>query len=146
MAMSVSSTDAEEQVEKSDINTTPLVDVMLVLLIIFLITIPVITKTVKVELPKAANIPTQTKPENITIAVDANGNVYWNNALVADRARLLELVKVEAVKVPQPEIHIRGDAQARYEAIGRVMYTIQRGGIVKVGYITEPDRGIRGTR
>ncbi len=146
MAMSVGTSDTEEQVEKSDINTTPLVDVMLVLLIIFLITIPVITKTVKVELPKAANIPTQTKPENITIAVDANGNVYWNNALVPDRNRLLEMVKAEAVKVPQPEIHIRGDAQARYEAIGRVMYTIQRGGIVKVGYITEPDRGIRGTR
>jgi biopolymer transport protein ExbD len=146
MAMSVGTSDTEEQVEKSDINTTPLVDVMLVLLIIFLITIPVITKTVKVELPKAANIPTQTKPENITIAVDANGNVYWNNALVPSRERLLEMVKAEAVKVPQPEIHIRGDAKARYEAIGRVMYTIQRGGIVKVGYITEPDRGIRGTR
>jgi biopolymer transport protein ExbD len=144
--MSVGTSDTEEQVEKSDINTTPLVDVMLVLLIIFLITIPVITKTVKVELPKAANIPTQTKPENITIAVDADGNVYWNNAQVADRAQLLEMVKAEAVKVPQPEIHIRGDAQARYEAIGRVMYTIQRGGIVKVGYITEPDRGIRGSR
>jgi biopolymer transport protein ExbD len=144
--MSVGTSDTEEQVEKSDINTTPLVDVMLVLLIIFLITIPVITKTVKVELPKAANIPTQTKPENITIAVDGNGNVYWNNAQVADREQLLEMVKTEAVKVPQPEIHIRGDSQARYEAIGRVMYTIQRGGIVKVGYITEPDRGIRGSR
>jgi biopolymer transport protein ExbD len=144
--MSVGTSDTEEIVEKSDINTTPLVDVMLVLLIIFLITIPVITKTVKVELPKAANIPTQTKPENITIAVDGNGNIYWNNAQVPDRERLLEMIKAEAVKVPQPEIHIRGDAQARYEAIGRVMYTIQRGGIVKVGYITEPDRGIRGSR
>ena len=84
MSMSVGSPSDEEMTEKSDINTTPLVDVMLVLLIIFLITIPVITKTVKVELPKAANIATQTKPENITIAVDAQGNVYWNNSVVAD--------------------------------------------------------------
>ncbi len=127
----------------STINTTPLVDVMLVLLIIFLITIPVITKTVKVTLPKAANIATQTKPENITIAVDSQGNVYWNNGLVADRNELLERVKAEAVKVPQPEIHIRGDVNARYENVGRVLNAVQRGGIVKVGFITEPDRGIR---
>jgi biopolymer transport protein ExbD len=141
--MSVGSPSDEEMTEKSDINTTPLVDVMLVLLIIFLITIPVITKTVKVELPKAANIATQTKPENITIAVDAQGNVYWNNSVVADSNQLVEMIKVEAVKVPQPEIHIRGDAQARYEAVGRVIYNVQRGGIVKVGFITEPDRGMR---
>ena len=141
--MSVGSPSDEEMTEKSDINTTPLVDVMLVLLIIFLITIPVITKTVKVELPKAANIATQTKPENITIAVDAQGNVYWNNSVVADSNQLVEMIKVEAVKVPQPEIHIRGDSQARYEAVGRVIYNVQRGGIVKVGFITEPDRGIR---
>ena len=127
----------------STINTTPLVDVMLVLLIIFLITIPVITKTVKVELPKAANIATQTKPENITIAVDSQGNIYWNNGAVADRNELLERIKAEAVKVPQPEIHIRGDSNARYEDVGRVLNAIQRGGIVKVGFITEPDRGIR---
>ena len=146
MAMSVGSSSDDEQVEKSDINTTPLVDVMLVLLIIFLITIPVITKTVKVDLPKAANIPTQTKPENITIAVDAEGNIYWNNALVSDRTQLLEMVITEAKKVPQPEIHIRGDAQARFEGIGKVIYTVQRGGIIKVGFITEPDRGIRGSR
>jgi len=143
MSMSVGSPSDEEMTEKSDINTTPLVDVMLVLLIIFLITIPVITKTVKVELPKAANIATQTKPENITIAVDAQGNVYWNNSVVADSNQLVEMIKVEAVKVPQPEIHIRGDSQARYEAVGRVIYNVQRGGIVKVGFITEPDRGLR---
>jgi biopolymer transport protein ExbD len=143
MSMSVGSPSDEEMTEKSDINTTPLVDVMLVLLIIFLITIPVITKTVKVELPKAANIATQTKPENITIAVDAQGNVYWNNSAVADSNQLVEMIKVEAVKVPQPEIHIRGDSQARYEAVGRVIYNVQRGGIVKVGFITEPDRGLR---
>jgi biopolymer transport protein ExbD len=115
-------------------------------LIIFLITIPVITKTVKVTLPKAANIATATKPENITVAVDSSGGIYWNNTAVPDTTALIELVKVEAVKDPQPEIHIRGDAEARYEDIGKVMYSIQRGGVVKVGFITEPDRGIRGVR
>ena len=145
MAMSVGSGSGEGQLN-STINTTPLVDVMLVLLIIFLITIPVITKTVKVSLPKAANIATQTKPENITVAVDSQGNIYWNNEQVASRDQLIEMIKIEAVKDPQPEIHIRGDSQARYEDIGRVMYAIQRGGIVKVGFITEPDRGIRGAR
>ena len=144
MAMSVGSSEADEPI--STINTTPLVDVMLVLLIIFLITIPVITKTVKVTLPKAANIATATKPENITVAVDSAGGIYWNNNMVPDTTALIELVKVEAVKDPQPEVHIRGDADARYEDVGKVMYSIQRGGIVKVGFITEPDRGIRGVR
>ena len=144
MALSVGSTEDDEPI--STINTTPLVDVMLVLLIIFLITIPVITQTVKVTLPKAANIATATKPENITVAVDSSGGIYWNNTAVPDTTALIELVKVEAVKDPQPEIHIRGDAEARYEDIGKVMYSIQRGGVVKVGFITEPDRGIRGVR
>jgi len=145
MGMNVGSSGGEDQLN-STINTTPLVDVMLVLLIIFLITIPVITKTVKVSLPKAANIATQTKPENITIAVDPQGNVYWNNEQVATRDQLVDMIKAEAVKDPQPEIHIRGDANARFEDVGRVIYSIQRGGIVKVGFITEPDRGIRGSR
>jgi biopolymer transport protein ExbD len=145
MAMSVGSSSGDSELN-STINTTPLVDVMLVLLIIFLITIPVITKTVKVSLPKAANIATQTKPENITIAVDGQGNIYWNNEQIATRDQLVELIKVEAVKDPQPEIHIRGDSNARFEDIGRVIYSIQRGGVVKVGFITEPDRGIRGSR
>ncbi len=146
MSMSVGSPDGGDQGVMSEINTTPLVDVMLVLLIIFLITIPVITKTVKVDLPKAVNIPTQTKPENITIAVDKEGNAYWNNNPIQSRDALLELVKKEAVKKPQPEIHIRADKDARYEAVGRVIYMIQRGGIVKVGFITEPDRGMRVVR
>ena len=144
MAMSVGSGGEDEL--NSTINTTPLVDVMLVLLIIFLITIPVITKTVKVSLPKAANIPTETKPENITIAVDAQGNIYWNNEQIAGRDQLVEMVKAEAIKDPQPEIHIRGDSNSRYEDVGRVLYSVQRGGIVKVGFITEPDRGISGAR
>ena len=128
------------------INTTPLVDVMLVLLIIFLITIPVITKTVPLTLPKAVNIPTQTKPENITIAVDREGGIYWNEKKMSNRQVLLGYIKEAAVRVPQPEIHIRADRDARYEFVGRVMYAIQRGGIVKVGFLTEPDRGMAPSR
>jgi len=139
--MSMNVGGGEEGGAIASINTTPLVDVMLVMLIIFLITIPVITKTVKVNLPRAYNIPTQTKPENITIAVDKNGTIYWNDKAVSDRNQLLGLIEGAAVRKPQPEIHIRGDQDTRYEAIGRVMYAIQRGGIVKVGFLTEPDRG-----
>ena len=146
MAMSLGSSSEEEQGVMSNINTTPLVDVMLVLLIIFLITIPVINKTVPVHLPKAVNIPTQTKPENITIAVDQEGNFYWNDRKVPNRDELLNHVKEAATRKPQPEIHIRADKDAKFEAVGRVLYAIQRGGVVKVGFITEPDHGIRGVR
>jgi biopolymer transport protein ExbD len=146
MAMSVGPSSGGEPGAIASINTTPLVDVMLVLLIIFLITIPVINKTVKVNLPKAVNIPTQTKPENITIAIDKEGNVYWNDKSIPNREDLLANVKVAAGKKPQPEVHIRGDKETRYEAIGRVMYMIQRGGIQKVGFLTEPDHGVRGYR
>jgi len=140
MSMSVGS-DHEDK-PMSEINTTPLVDVMLVLLIIFLITVPVITQSVKVELPKAANIPTQTKPENINIAVDKDGNVYWNTSLVPTQDALLDRLKSVAVLDPQPEIHVRGDKHTQYESIGRVMVLCQRSGIMKVGFITEPDRGL----
>ena len=142
MSMSVKSGDDEELGVMSEINTTPLVDIMLVLLIIFLITIPIITKTVPLHLPKVANIPTKTKPENITISVDAQGQIWWNGQLVLDRDTLIKKVVVEAVKVPQPEVHIRGDAGVRYEAIGRTLYCIQRGGLTKVGFITEPDKSL----
>ena len=143
MGMTASGTGMEDDDKPmSEINTTPLVDVMLVLLILFLITIPVITQSVKVDLPKAANIPTQTKPENINIAVDAEGNVFWNTALVPDQEALLERIKQVAVMDPQPEIHLRGDRGTAYEHIGRVMVACQRGGIMKVGFITEPDRAL----
>jgi len=144
MSLSVGAGDGPGDDEKaiSEINVTPLVDVMLVLLIIFLITIPVITQSVKVELPKAANIPTQTKPENINIAVDREGNVYWNTMLVPTQEALLERIKAVAVMNPQPEIHVRGDRATAYEHIGRVIVLAQRGGIQKVGFITEPDRGL----
>jgi biopolymer transport protein ExbD len=145
MAISLGGSGEEPSV-MATINTTPLVDVMLVLLIIFLITIPVINKTVKVDLPKAVNIPTQTKPENITIAVDREGTVYWNDRKVPTRQDLLAHIKEVAVRKPQPEIHIRADRDTKYEAVGRVIYTIQRGGVVKVGFLTEPDHGVRGAR
>jgi biopolymer transport protein ExbD len=142
MGMNVPSGDGSDEV-LSTINTTPLVDVMLVLLIIFLITIPVITKTVKLDLPKASNIATQTKPENITIAVDQSGTVYWKESRVANQQQLAELIRKAAVTVPQPEIHVRGDRSARYEYVGRVILMLQKGGIQKVGFISEPNRGSR---
>jgi biopolymer transport protein ExbD len=131
-------TDAEDEIN-STINTTPLVDIMLVLLIIFLITIPVVIKSVAISLPVATNIVTITKPENITIAVDRAGNVYWNDAAVNSNAELLEKLQTEAVKVPQPEVHIRGDSNVRFESIGRVMVDLQRSSILKVGFITNPE-------
>ena len=141
MAMSVGSPDEGEDQMNSTINTTPLVDVMLVLLIIFLITIPVVTQSVPLELPKERNVPTQTKPENIVIAVDRDGDVYWNMERVPDAETLVNRLKEESVKDPQPEVHIRGDLEVRYESVGRVVVACQRAGILKVGFISEPPAG-----
>ena len=138
MAMNVGSADDGEEQMNSSINTTPLVDVMLVLLIIFLITTPVITQSVKLELPKERNLPTQTKPENILLAVSKDGDVYWNTKRMPDMEALVKELKKEAVKEPQPEVHIRGDQDARYESVGRLVVACQRAGIAKVGFITEP--------
>jgi biopolymer transport protein ExbD len=146
MSMSVGSSESDERGIMSEINTTPLVDIMLVLLIIFLITIPVITKNVPVQVPKAVNIPTVTKPENITISVNADGDVFWGQRRVPTMKQLVEQIEREAVKVPQPEIHIRADAGTDYKNVGKVIAAINRGGLVKVGFITEPDRGVRGER
>ena len=138
MAMATIGTDTDEDEVVAAINTTPLVDVMLVLLIIFLITIPAVIHTVPVSLPIAENVPTQTKPENVVIAVDKDGKVYWNDRLVPDFNALLDRLKTVAVMKPQPEVHIRGDKGVRYEAVGRVVYACQRASILKVGFITEP--------
>jgi biopolymer transport protein ExbD len=138
MAMNVGSADGEEDQMNSAINTTPLVDVMLVLLIIFLITIPVVTQSIQLELPKEKNLPTQTKPENILLAVSKDGDVYWNTRRMPDAEALVAELKKEAVKDPQPEVHIRGDQEARYESVGRLVVACQRAGIAKVGFITEP--------
>ena len=138
MAMHIGGSDGEEDEVLSAINTTPLVDVMLVLLIIFLITIPVVAHSVALVLPKETNQPTQTKPENITISVDREGNIFWNTALVPDSNALFERMKAVAVLEPQPEVHIRGDQEARYEFVGKIVATCQRAGIAKVNFITEP--------
>ena len=137
MSMSVGSSSGEDEVI-STINTTPLVDVMLVLLIIFLITIPVVTQSVVLSLPKETNIARVTKPENIEIAVTKDGDVYWNTALVPDAEALVKRLGKEAVKNPQPEVHVRGDEKARYESVGRVVYACQRAGIMKISFVTEP--------
>ena len=139
MGMSVGSPDGgEDEAAISAINTTPLVDVMLVLLIIFLITVPVVVQTIQVKLPSETNIARQTKPENIELAVNRDGDVFWNGKLVPDSDALFEKLKEIAVMNPQPEVHIRGDQNARYESIGRVMFQAQRASILKVSFVTEP--------
>ena len=138
MAMTVGPAEGDEDEVVSAINTTPLVDVMLVLLIIFLITIPVVTTSVPVTLPKERNEIRETKPENITISVDAAGRIYWNDLRIPTTAALIERLKKIAVLTPQPEVQVRGDGGARYESVGRIIYACQRAGIAKVGFITEP--------
>ncbi len=136
MGIGVAPLEVEDEVVWS-INSTPLVDVMLVLLIIFLITIPVVIQSTPVELPKETNQPTQTKPENINIVVSKDGDVFWNNELV-DEKKLLARLKEIAVKLPQPEVHVRGAKNARYEFVGKIVFACQRAGILKIGFITEP--------
>ena len=138
MSMSVGSDNGGEDQVMSEINTTPLVDIMLVLLIIFLITSPVVLKLQKITLPEETNQVIQTKPENVNIVVNKDGDIYWNQKKMRDTNELFDFLKVEAVKVPQPEVHVRGDKEAKYESIGRVIFTTQRAGIQKVGFITEP--------
>jgi biopolymer transport protein ExbD len=136
--MTVGAADDDDPAMNSTINTTPLVDVMLVLLIIFLITIPVVTQSIQLSLPKERNLPTQTKPENILLAVSRDGDIFWNTKRMPDIEKVVEMLKKEAVKDPQPEVHIRGDEEARYESVGRLVVACQRAGIAKVGFITEP--------
>ena len=135
MAMNVGEADDEII---STINTTPLVDVMLVLLIIFLITIPVVTTSIKVDLPKEQNVVRETKPENVIISVDKAGNIYLYDTKIKNSTDLVERMKKFSVMTPQPEVQIRGDGQSDFESVCRVMYAVQRAGIVKVGFITEP--------
>jgi len=138
MAMTVGAAAEEESEVMSTINTTPLVDVMLVLLIIFLITIPVVIQQVPMELPKERNVVTQTKPENVTISINKDGDMFWGMEYVPDTKALFNKLKVVAVQNPQPEIHVRADENARYEFVGRVVATCQRASILKIGFITEP--------
>jgi biopolymer transport protein ExbD len=142
MGMSVGSDSGDEDAVMSEINTTPLVDVMLVLLIIFLITSPVVLHLQKINLPIETNQVVKTTPEDVNIVVNKDGEMYWNQKHLNNTDELFEFLAKESVKVPQPEVKIRGDQQTRYEAIGKVLYTAQRAGIQKVGFITEPpDKG-----
>jgi biopolymer transport protein ExbD len=137
MAMNVGSSEGDEELNSS-INTTPLVDVMLVLLIIFLITIPVVTHTVPLTLPKETNQPQQTKPQNITLSVTRDGDIYWGTQSIADIETLVGRLKTVAQQEPQPEIQIRGDQDTRWEFLGKVMMASQRAGFIHVSFITEP--------
>ena len=142
MSMSVGSDDGEEDAVMSEINTTPLVDIMLVLLIIFLITSPVVLKLQKIALPNEINQAVKTKPEDVNIVVNKDGDMYWNQTKLANTDELFEFLKKESVKLPQPVVHVRGDQETKYEFIGKVIYTAQRAGVQKVGFITEPpDKG-----
>ncbi|MFZ2507344.1 MAG: biopolymer transporter ExbD [Steroidobacteraceae bacterium] len=133
MAIAVGKDEGEPMVEP---NVIPLVDVMLVLLIIMIITVPVMIHAVKIDLPKEVNRPTETKPENINLSIDFDGTIYWNDNGV-DKSALLNYVLQEAVKDPQPEIHIRADKRARYEYVADTLFLLQRGGMRKVGFIAE---------
>lgn len=137
MAMPIGS-NAEEDEVLSQINTTPLVDVMLVLLIIFLITIPVVTTSVKVDLPKEKNAVRETQPENVIVSVDASGRIFLYDTPIKNADDLLQRMKTFAAKTPQPEVQIRGDARSDFEFVGRVMAAVQRAGITQVGLITDP--------
>jgi biopolymer transport protein ExbD len=142
MSMSVGSDSGEEDAVMSEINTTPLVDIMLVLLIIFLITSPVVLKLQKIQLPTEVNQAAKTKPEDVNIVVNKDGDMYFNQKKLANTDELFEFLKKESVKLPQPEVHVRGDQETKYEYIGKVIYTAQRAGVQKVGFITEPpDKG-----
>ncbi|MEE8616750.1 MAG: biopolymer transporter ExbD [Roseateles sp.] len=138
MGMNVGSSSGGDDEVVSAINTTPLVDVMLVLLIIFLITVPVVTQSVALNLPKETNVIRVTKPENIELAVSKDGDIYWGTKLVPDVEELVQRLGKESVKNPQPEVHIRGDDKSRYESVGRVVFACQRAGILKISFVTEP--------
>ena len=135
--MSMGPSEGEDEVV-STINTTPLVDVMLVLLIIFLITIPVVNYSIAVSLPKERNEVRESKPENIVVSVDLKGNIYWYDARVATTQQLVERLKKVSMMTPQPEVHIRADHDANYDSVGKIVYACQRAAIAKVSFITEP--------
>jgi len=133
--------EEEETPLNSSINTTPLVDIMLVMLIIFLITVPVVVGTVEVELPEERNQAVITKPENVNLSVDTQGNVYWNQYRLPDEEELMSRLRQAAVIVPQPEVHIRGDQETEYHNVGRVVEAAQKAGIAKIGFITKKPGG-----
>ena len=128
--------ESDEEV-MNEINMTPLVDVMLVLLIVFIITVPVMKHAIHIDLPRATNQAQEIKPKTVLLSVDAQGSYYWNEAQVADEL-LPDLLKAEAAKNPQPQLHIRGDKEVRYERVAQAMAAAQQAGVKKIGFITEP--------
>jgi biopolymer transport protein ExbD len=138
MAMIIGSHDSGEDELNSMINTTPLVDVMLVLLIIFLITVPVVTHTVPVKLPNERNQLFKTHVADINLSINQAGDIFWDQKPIANTDELLNKLKKIAVLDPQPEVHIRGDQNAPYEYVGKVVLTAQRAGITKVGFVLQP--------
>jgi biopolymer transport protein ExbD len=137
MAMHFGPSDGDDEL-LTTINTTPLVDVMLVLLIIFLITIPVVTTSVKVDLPHEVQQPRETKPDNIVLSVNAKGQAFLFDTPLRNQAEMVKQLQVLADKKPQPEVQIRGDAQTDYEAVGRVLFAAQSVGLTKVRFVTDP--------
>ncbi|RWA54804.1 biopolymer transporter ExbD [Cupriavidus sp. UYMSc13B] len=135
--MAFGTLDGDDDEVMSEINMTPLVDVMLVLLIIFIITIPVINHAVKIDLPRASNTPNDPKPQSINVSIDASGKVFWNQVEV-DQATLESNIALAAQQQPQPELHLRADREVRYERVAEVMAAAQHGGLGKIGFITEP--------
>ena len=123
----------------NEINMTPLVDVMLVLLIIFIITVPVMKHSVQVDLPRAANQPEEVKPETIRLSVTADGSYFWNGQAVSE-TDLSSMMQTEAAKEPQPDLHIRGDREVRYERVAQAMASAQRAGLRKIGFVTDPQQ------
>jgi biopolymer transport protein ExbD len=121
----------------NEINMTPLVDVMLVLLIIFIITVPVMKHSINVDLPRATSTPQDAKPDTIRLSVDAQGGYFWNETPVAEED-LLSRLQAEARREPQPELHLRGDRDARYERVAQALAAAQRSGLRKIGFVTEP--------
>ena len=128
-------TDDDEMM--SEINMIPFIDVMLVLLIIFIITVPVIKHSVNIELPQASMEKVLDKPENIRLSVDADGQYFWNDQRVDD-TDFANRLTAAAAQEPQPELHIRGDKAVRYERVAQAMAAAQRSGVKKIGFITEP--------
>lgn len=131
--------DGDSDDVMNEINMTPLVDVMLVLLIIFIITVPVMKHSVNVDLPRATNQPEDTKPATVQLGITADGKYSWNGQEIGDE-QLETNLQTEAVKEPQPDLHIRGDKEVRYERVAQAMAAAQRAGVKKIGFVTDPSK------